>query len=410
MPAMNSNLHPLQLKLFYGRNLHLKDALIAGIPAGALGYILFESGLCEAAIPPIPLGALILVVTPLLFLSILAKPAFSDIQNPRRNDITFLVGISHEHRIAMFMHEMKRVAKFTALFTIGASIINLLLCLLFRQDKNYILMPGLAICSILEIYALAFGSIVLVRSGIYGATPKDSSSIESNRIFANLQHVFVNFTGRLSNIFVSPLRGRIRLIAKRQLTDLFRYNLASSLIFPWAALLLIISLNYLLKETPRQFIQFLYSIGAYIFATTNFEGLYDSSCSLKRLPDYSFSTKEIFVGNCYLFLSLTFLFPVAYLIFNIRGVGNIVDAIGILQFLSSYVYLILICGSWHTLSCIPDVSKVSKGLLFGYVLVIIPSIFIPIYGILFPAILYILFFITEKNILSSETFHHQFHT
>lgn len=393
--------------LLYDRNISLKDAPLVGIISGIIGYLLFESGLCESAIPVIPFVFVLMILVPMFFL-FLAKPVFFDIRNPRRNDISFLVGISHEQRISLFSREIKNINRFIVLFAIVSWCIDLVTNLLFQRDKLNAIILGLALLPTLEILALSFSSIFLVRHGIISTTKKDGSSLQTIGAISFFGTILIRITWALADIIVSPLRGRIRVITRRQLTDIFRYESVNSMAFPFVMVLIVILLNFALRESPKQFIQLLYIIGAYSIVLVNLEGLIESSISLKKLPAYSFSIKEIFVGNCYMFLSLTILVPVAYFLINFRNINNIIDAIGMLQFLNAYVYLILISGSWHTLSAIPKRNAMTKGLLYGYLIVILPSLFIPVFGLLFPSIFYTTTLIIEKCLFSKTIFHYKF--
>jgi hypothetical protein len=394
--------------LLYDRSLSLKDASVVGIVLGIIGYLLFESGLCESAIPVIPFVFIIIVLIPMFFL-FLAKPVFLDIRNPRRNDISFIVGISHEQRISLFSREIRNINRFIVVLVIVSWCIDLLMNLFFQREKLNAVILGIAVLPILEILVLSYGSILFVRHGVISATKKDRSSLRSIGAISIFGAILIKITWALAGIIVSPLHGRIRVIARRQLTDIFRYESLNSIVFPFLTVLIVILLNFAWRDSPKQFVQLFYIIGAYSIVLINLEGLLDSSISLKKLPAYSFSIKEIFVGNCYMFLSLTILVPVAYFLINFRNINNIIDVIGMVQFLNAYIYLILISGSWHTLSAVPKGNALTKSMLYGYLLIILPSLFIPVFGLLFPSIFYTATLIIEKSLFSKAIFHHKFH-
>lgn len=406
---MSKNFHSLTPLLLYGRKLFFKDAIISGVLFGIIGYLVFESGLCEAAIPVIPLGFIIVIVIPMLFLFVLAKPLFFDMRNPRRNDISFLVGISHAQRVTLYSEEMNIIAKYATLFVIAGSCINLLLCIFFKLERHYLLILGLVVFAVLEILLLSFGATFLASNGILAASKKDFSKTESRGAVLHSNRFLTDFIRNFSNILVSPLRGRIKLVAKRQLIDLFRYDSLNGIAIPFVVLFFTIMLVYILRDAPKQFVQFLFIIGAYCVVIGNFKGLSESSETFTRLSAYSFSIIEVFIGNCYLFLSLTFLFPITHVFLNIQDTSNITDIIGILQFLCSYVYLLAVCGSWHTLSSIPKMNTIPRSFLYAYIIVIIPSVFIPVYGIVFPCVFCTVLFLTVKCIFSGDIYHHRFH-
>jgi hypothetical protein len=393
--------------LLYDRNISLKDAPLVGFISGIIGYLLFESSLCESAMPVIPFVFILMIVVPMLFL-FLARPVFIDIRNPRRNDITFLAGISHEQRISLFSQEIRNINRFIVLFVAVSWGFDLVVNLFFQREKFNAVILGLAVFPVLEILALSYGSVLLARRGVIGATKKDCSSSRAIGAVSLFGTILIKITWALAGIIVSPLHGRIRLITRRQLTDVFRYESVNSIAFPFVAVLIVILFNIALRESPKQFMQLLYVVGAYSIVLVNIEGLLESSMSLKKIPAYSFSIKEIFVGNCYMFLSLTIPVPVAYFLINFRNINNIIEAIGVLQFLNAYVYLVLISGSWHTLSAIPKRNTMTKSLLYGYLIVILPSIFIPVFGFLFPSIFYAATLIIERCLFSKMTLHYKF--
>jgi hypothetical protein len=276
---------------------------------------------------------------------------------------------------------------------------------LFHRDKPQAWTIVPAVASLLVSFALSYGTVFLVQKGIIGPSKKDAVGPVQGSKIAVLRHFIINTTWGLSSFIAAPLQGRIRVLVQRQLTDIFRANAVNSIVSLPFLILIAVLFTLVFKEAAEPVIQLIFIVGAYGMILLNSTSLFSSSLSFSQLPVYSFSMRELFFGNCYLFVALTCLFPIGYFVCIALRIDHMATGIGLLQFLGSYLYLIVVSGAWHTLSAIPERTVFSTTLLYTYVIVVLLSVSIPYYGLLFPAVLTALLFALESTLAAKTVFH-----
>lgn len=399
-----TNVNSPLFSLLYGREISAKDAALVGAIFGVAGYLLFESGLCAGEIPDIPLCIIMLPLVPFLFF-LLVGPVLNDIRNPRRPGIPFVAAFSYAKRKSLFSDVIFNTNRCLVLFVAVSLGCNFILNTFFHHKKPqaWTIIP--ASLSLLIAFALSHGAVLLVKKGIVGPSKKDAAESGRGGKSSTFRRFLIRTTWSLSVLIASLLRGRIRVLVVRQLTDIFRANTVNSIISLPFLIIIAVLFKLVLNDAALQVTQIVFLAGAYGMILINGSSLLSSSMIFSRLPLYSFSMRELFIGNCSVFTALTGLFPVVYILSAAIDAHQPITAISLLQFAVSYVYLMVVSGAWHTLSAIPGRSVFSSVLLYSYMVIILLSLYIPGYGLFFPAGLTVMLFAAESLLLSKNIFH-----
>lgn len=401
---MNKISLSLLSQLLYGRNLNNRIAITTGCLFGIIGYMIFESGYFSAAIPNIPFVFISFIVTPLMFFSLM-QPLFHDICNPRRKGITFLLGISCSQRQHFYINKVKEINIFLILVVVTSNMVSLGLNGLFNREMYEWFLVIFFPIPIIASYCLSWMAIFVTNSGFLKPKKNDNSASRDSRVLMRFSSVFIRFTWKLSGVMTLPLSGRVRLITRRQLLDLFRYDSFNSILLPVVAAVFSIILNFLFKDANKVFGQLLYVICAYGVVAMNFSSMIDSSTAISKLRSYEFTVRELFFANCYMFFILSFLVHVAYAFTIVLKINYPIHLFQLVQYVTLYVYLIVVASYWYTLNAIAENDAILKILNYTFMIIAIPSLFIPRAGLFFPLIICLLVLLVEKNVLQTVPFH-----
>jgi hypothetical protein len=386
----------------YGRSLRFFDALISGAILGVVAFIAVEVKI-DPNLPVFPMGYLVMAFIPLLFAR-LSIPIFIDIRFPRRSDLSFVAGISRKQRIERGVRELADVNKWLIIListAIGSAVIG---NGAFRHGTFIVWDVGLAIASVIEAFALSYGTSFLLRHGTLRPSRKDSTESSGENFSQKIGGLFIAVSWTIAGKAVSPLKKQVKAIARRQLTDLLRGDPLSSIVLPLAALAVSILFAVILKDSPRWVFPMIFAFIAYGIVLFNDEVLQESSARLSSLLNYRFSFRDFYFANGYIILLLTFPVIIAFLIFGIVVKPGVFTAMGTIQFLVTYAYLVACAGCRHTLSPIPNRDVVSAYLTYGFPIVALPSLGIPVFGFLFPAILIVVLLSMEGDVLKRTPF------
>lgn len=390
--------------MLYGRVFSMKDAALVGTVFGLAGYLLFESGLCAGEIPDIPLCIIMLPLVPFLFF-LLAGPALHDVRNPRKPGIPFIAAFLYDKRRFFVADVIFNISRNLALFVVISLGVNFVLNAIFHPEKHqrWTIIP--AVVSLLIAFALSLGTAFLVQKGIIGPSKKDAAESGRGGGSSAFRRFLIRSTWGLSVLIASPMRGRMRVLVLRQLTDIFRANTINSIVSLPFLLIITVLFKLVLNEAALQVTQIVFIAGAYGMILINGSSLLSSSIMFSRLPLYSFSMRELFMGNCYVLFALTGLFPIVYICCAVFDTRHPLSAINLFQFAGSYIYLIIVSSAWHTLCAVPERSVFSSVLLYSYMVIILLSLYIPGYGLLFPAGLTVMLLVVENLLVSKNIFH-----
>jgi hypothetical protein len=393
----------IKSKLLYGRSLRFVDSSICGAVLGVVAYILFESGLCAYQLPAIPLGFIVITLVPLLFIK-LVMPVFMDVLEPRRRDVTFVVGISQKKRIEWGSGELAKVNRWLIILITAASGIDIVCNGAFKNGTPILWILGLAVLSVIESHAFSLGASFLLKRRFFHSSRKDSTGLKATGFSQKLGSFFISITWALAGVIVAPLGKRSKAIARRQATDIFRGDPMSSIILPLGAIAISVLFAVVLRDSPKWVIHMIFVFIAYGIVLFNDEALQEASGKFSSLLNYRFSIRDFFIANCYLIFLLTGPIIIAFLFFGIFFKQGILDTIGLVQFLITYFYLVVAAGCRYSLSPMPQRDVMSAYFTYGYPIVALPSLGIPIFGFVFPVALVALLLSMERDVVKKTPF------
>jgi hypothetical protein len=389
--------------LLYGRSLRFVDATICGTILGICSYILFESGLCASQLPIIPIGFIVIALVPVLFIK-LGMPIFIDIREPRRRDVSFVLGISKKQRIEWGAGELVKVNQWSIILIATANGIDIVCNGAIKSGTPILWILGLSVLSIFESYALSLGAAFLLKHRFFHSSRKDPVGSKSLGFSQKIGGLFLTLSWALSGGVVFPLRNQVKVIARRQLTDIFRGDPMSSLIVPLFAIPVSVLFAVILKDSPQWVIHMIFVFIPYGIVLFNDEAFQEASGKFSSLLNYHFSIRDFYFANCYMVFLMTIPTIVAFLFFGLFLKHDVLGPIGLIQFFITYAFLVVAAGCRHSLSPMPQRDVMSAYFTYGYPIVVLPSLGIPAFGALFPVVLIVLLLSMERDVLKRTLF------
>jgi hypothetical protein len=384
--------------LLYGRSLRFVDSAICGVVLGACAYVLFESGLCASQLPIIPLGFIVVALVPVLFIK-LGMPVFMDIREPRRCDISFVLGISKKQRIEWGTAELVKVNQWLIILIAAANGVTIICNGAIKNGTPIIWILGLAFLSIIESYALSSGAAFLLKHRLFHSSRRDPAGLKGVGFSQKIGSLFIFLSWTLAGAAVFPLRKQVKAIARRQLTDIFRGDPMSSLIVPLCAIPVSVLFAFILRDSPQWVIHMIFVFIPYGIVLFNDEALQEASGRFSSLLNYRFSLRDFFSANCYIVFLMTIPTIIAFLFFGLFLKPGILEPIGLVQFFITYAFLIVAAGCRYSLSPLPNRDLMSASFTYGYPVVVLPSLGIPVFGFVFPVVLIALLLSMERDVL-----------
>jgi hypothetical protein len=387
----------------YGRSIRFIDAAIIGGALGACTSLIFESGLCASVLPVFPIGYVFVALLPLLFLR-LSIPVFMDVRAPRRGDLAFAAGISRKRRIERGLAELANVNKWLLLFVVAGTGGSIACNGAFNHGTMVAWNLGLAVASAAESCVLSFGSAYFLRRELPRPSRKDSAASNGANLSQKMGSLFIALSWNIAGAAVSPLKKQIKAIARRQFVDIFRGDPMGSIVLPIGAIAVSLLFAIVLKNSPHWVFPIIFALVAYGIVLFNDEALQEASGRIPGLLHYRFSVRDFFIANTYVILFLTVPIIIAFLIFAVAVKPGVFTVAGTAQLVATYAYLVIAAGCRHSLSPIPNRDVVSGYFTYGFPIVALPSLGIPVFGALFPVILIALLLSMERDVVKRKAF------